>query len=54
MEVINSEYLMPPESTRSAHLLTGATEMRNFLNSLPKTIADSLKEKPKKKIICKK
>ena len=54
MEVIDSEYLLPPESAREAHLLTGASDMRNFLNFLPKKVADTFKKKPKKKLICKK
>jgi type II secretory pathway component GspD/PulD (secretin) len=44
MQVIDSEYLLPPGATRRAHLLTGATGMRNFLNSLPEKIGKLLKD----------
>jgi hypothetical protein len=35
---------LPPGATRRAHLLTGATGMRNFLNSLPEKIGKLLKD----------
>lgn len=48
MEVLESENLLPPDATRKAHLLTGASDMRNFLNSLPEIIKNSLQDKSKK------
>lgn len=48
MQVVDSEFLIPPGANRKAHLLTGANDMRNFLNSLPEKVRKAIKDKSKK------